>query len=458
MKKYIKYVIVILLIMIVGAVIYYTIVISKYQKLDNHIKGVYTCPMPQDSFFSDQPGECPKCGMTLVKTEDHGHTESSANMTAYTCPMPEDSVFSDKPGICPKCGMTLVKVEQHETYNQDQSISYLLKPTNNYVIGKYHVTYAMDTSISGEINLPGVVEYDPNAAVNIATRASGRIEKMYINYKFQMVKKGQKLFDLYSPELLTEQQNYIFLITNDPENFSVINASKQKLLLYGITEVQIKQLTKSKIVNPLITIYSPESGIVVGTEFMDKASGNTMLQKNTTTESLTVKEGNYIKKGEVIFRLLNRDKIWGIFNVVQSNGSFIQVNQPIFVTTEMVDIKPFAAKINHIETRFDSGDKTNGVRVYLNNSQMKLPIGLRLEGRVKISPIKGIWIKKQSMVSTGDQHIVFVKNGNGFKAKDIETGIELEGYIQVLGGISIKDQIVQNAQYLMDSESFIKSK
>jgi Cu(I)/Ag(I) efflux system membrane fusion protein len=89
---------------------------------------------------------------------------------------------------------------------------------------------------------------------------------------------------------------------------------------------------------------------------------------------------------------------------------------------------------------------------------MKLPIGLRLEGRVKISPIKGIWIKKQSMVSTGDQHIVFVKNGNGFKAKDIETGIELEGYIQVLGGISIKDQIVQNAQYLMDSESFIKSK
>ncbi|MBK6666387.1 MAG: efflux RND transporter periplasmic adaptor subunit [Saprospiraceae bacterium] len=280
--------------------------------------------------------------------------------------------------------MTLVKVKQHQTNNQDQSISYLLKPTNNYVIGKYHVTYAMDTSISGEINLPGVVEYDPNAAVNIATRASGRIEKMYINYKFQRVKKGQKLFDLYSPELLTEQQNYIFLITNDPENFSVINASKQKLLLYGITEVQIKQLTKSKIVNPLITIYSPESGIVVGTEFMDKASGNTMLQKNTTTESLTVKEGNYIKKGEVIFRLLNRDKIWGIFNVVQSNGSFIQVNQPIFVTTEMVDIKPFAAKINHIETRFDSGDKTNGVRVYLNNSQMKLPIGLRLEGRVKI--------------------------------------------------------------------------
>ena len=273
-----------------------------------------------------------------------------------------------------------------------------------------------------------------------------------------MVKKGQKLFDLYSPELLTEEQNYIFLITNDPENASVIAASKQKLLLYGITEDQIKQLTKSKTVNPIITIYSPVSGIVVGSENMGNASVNVMLEKSATTDALTVKEGNYVRRGEIIFKLLNTNKVWGIFNVIQSNSSFIKVNQPIYVTTEMTDMKPFTAKINHIETRFGSTDKSNSVRVYLNNNIMKFPIGLRLEGRVKISPIKGVWINKKSVVSTGDQQIVFVKNGNGYKAKDIETGIEMEEFIQVLGGISIKDEIVKNAQYLMDSESFIKTK
>ena len=144
--------------------------------------------------------------------------------------MPEDSVFSDKPGICPKCGMTLIKTENHDQHTDDYTIDQLLKPTNQFVVGKYPVITAKDTAISGEINLPGVVAYDPDAAVNIAARISGRIEKMYVNYKFQTVRKGQKLFDIYSPELLTEQQNFIFLNSDDPENTSIIEASKQKLL------------------------------------------------------------------------------------------------------------------------------------------------------------------------------------------------------------------------------------
>lgn len=458
MKKYLKLGFVLLLIFIVGAVIYYTCIMSNHLKSDNRMEGPYTCPMPQDSFFSDQPGECPKCGMKLVKTEAHNHSEGLDTMTTYTCPMPEDSIFSNKPGMCPKCGMYLVKVNKHETHSMDQSLDNLLKPTNSYVIGEYPVAPVIDTSIAGEIYLPGIVEYDPNFAVNIATRVNGRIEKMYINYKFQTIKKGQKLFDLYSPELLTEQQNYIYLLTKDPENISLIAASQQKLLLYGITEDQIDQLVKLKTANPKVTIYSPVSGIVVGLENFSNSSRNRMLEKSAVREALTVKEGNYVQKGEIIFRLLNTDKVWGIFNVVQRNSSFLKVNQSIYVTSEMEDMEPFTAKINHIETRFGSTDKTNRVRVYLNNNLMKLPIGLRLEGRVIISPIKGLWVNRKSVVNTGDQHIVFVKDGIGFKAKAIEAGFEMGEFIQILGGVSVQDMIVQNAQFLMDSESFIKIK
>ena len=148
----------------------------------------------------------------------------------------------------------------------DNSIDNLLKPTDNFIVGNYQTTTAIDTTISSEINLPGIVAYDPNSSVNIAARMSGRIEKMYVNYKYQKVNKGQKLFDLYSPELLTEQQNFIYLISNDVENPSIINASKQKLLLYGMTLNQINALAISKKVNPQITIYSPASGIIDGTE------------------------------------------------------------------------------------------------------------------------------------------------------------------------------------------------
>ena len=173
------------------------------------------------------------------------------------------------------------------------------------MIGKYPVITAKDTAISGEINLPGVVAYDPAAAVNIAARISGRIEKMYINYKFQVVKKGQKLFDVYSPELLTEQQNFIFLNSDDPENTSIIEASKQKLLLYGMTQSQISSMAKSKTANARITIYSPVEGIISGTESMSERNESGMSFKNNNTEALSVKEGNYIIKGEVVFKLLS---------------------------------------------------------------------------------------------------------------------------------------------------------
>ena len=88
---------------------------------------------------------------------------------------------------------------------------------------------------------------------------------------------------------------------------------------------------------------------------------------------------------------------------------------------------------------------------------MKLPIGLRLQGVVKTNPVKGIWIQKQSMVSIGNKKIVFLKMENGFRASSIKTGIEMDDFIQIIEGISVKDTIAKNAQYLIDSESFIKT-
>ena len=88
---------------------------------------------------------------------------------------------------------------------------------------------------------------------------------------------------------------------------------------------------------------------------------------------------------------------------------------------------------------------------------MKLPIGLRLQGVAKTNTVKGIWIQKQSMVSVGNKKIVFLKIENGFKASAIKTGLEIADYIQILDGITTKDTIANNAQYLIDSESFIKT-
>jgi Cu(I)/Ag(I) efflux system membrane fusion protein len=414
MNKYIKYSLAAIAILVVGFAIYYGVNNSTAQTDQEQPAAVYTCSMHPE-IIRDEPGNCPVCGMNLVKKVTEGQS-----------------------------------MESH-------SIDHLLRSTDSFVVGDFQTTTAKDTAISSEIELPGIVAYDPNSSVNIAARISGRIEKMYVNYKYQKVNKGQRLFDLYSPELLTAQQNFIYLITNDSENASIIKASKQKLALYGMTTSQINSLATAKRTNPIITIYSPANGIVQGTESSRTGTEGSMQNNAATTTSLTLKEGDYIKKNEVVFKLVNTDKVWGIFNVMQGQSSLIKINQAIRFSSELDESDFINAKVSFIETQLSETDKTNRVRVYLNNSNLKFPIGLRLQGFVETNPIQGIWVHRQALVSIGSKKVVFIKKENGFKAKEIKTGIELNDFIQVLEGLDVKEVIADNAQYLMDSESFIKT-
>ena len=383
--------------------------------------------------------------------------EHSAHKSEYyTCPM-HPQIRKDKPGNCPICGMTLVKKMRINQKTDGDTIANQLLPTDNFSIGNYQTISPIDSIISEEIGLLGIVAYDQNSASNIAARVSGRIEKMYVNYKYQRVKNGQKLFDLYSPELLTEQQNFIYLIINDENNSSIIKAAKSKLLQYGMTNNQIAILIKNRKTNPIISIYSPTSGIISGTESKMPNASNEMQSTTTTTESLTVKEGDYIKKNETIFTLLNTNKVWGIFNIPQGYTNLIQVNQAIEISSEASQDDFITAKINFIENQLNASERTNRIRVYLENKIQKYPIGLRLTGSIKTKPVNGLWINKSAVVSIGNKRIVFKKINNGFKAHEIQTGVEFKDRIQVIKGITATDKIAKNGEYLIDSESFIKT-
>jgi Cu(I)/Ag(I) efflux system membrane fusion protein len=415
MNKYIKYSLFAVVIFIIGFAIYFLVV------------------KPYKNFKTD------------IQTE------------VYTCSM-HPEIIRFKPGSCPICGMNLVKKVVQNEVVESKSIDNLLKPTDNFIIGNYKTTTPKDTTLTTEINLPGIVTYDTNAAGSIAARMNGRIERMYVNYKFQSVSKGQKLFDLYSPELLTEQQNFIYMISDDMgDHESIIKASKEKLMLYGMTNNQINALVSTKKSNPIISIYSPASGIIEGTDSMDKTTNVSMQNSSGNTSPLSIKEGDYIKKNQTVFKLLNTNKVWGIFNVSQGFNSQIKTNQSIRISSELDEKSFITARINFIETQFNPADKTNRIRVYLDNHSSKLPIGLRLQGVVKTNPVKGIWIQKQAMVSIGTKKVVFVKMGNGFKATVLKTGIEMGDYVQVIDGISVPDSIAENGNYLIDSESFIKT-
>lgn len=414
----------------------------------------YTCPMPQDFFFSDKPGKCPKCGMELIKNEK--------NDKAYSCPM-HPEVTSDKPGKCPKCGMDLVQEGAHEHTNESIELDGLLKPTNEFVISSIPTISMQSKSREVTVQALGNIDYDTREKGNISARISGRIEKLYVRYKFQKVTKGQKIMEIYSPELMEAQQNLLFVLKNDGSNNMMINAAKQKLLLLGMSENQLRGIIQRGKSDFTMSVYSNYTGHIheaeaTGSMGTSQLPPSTMAKNTAASAELSMKEGMYVKKGQTIFEVFDPARAWVLLNIFSEDVPLVKIGQPVTIVPEVNPDKKFEGKIGFIEPFFRQGNKTLSVRIYFDNSQMQLPIGSQVKSEIAADDISGKWIPKEAVVSLGLTKVVFKKVDEGFVANKIETGNEAEGYVEVLSGLLPTDAIAKNAQYLMDSESFIRIK
>src|SRR5688500_1102431 len=178
----------------------------------------------------------------------------------YTCPM-HPTVISDRPGTCPICGMDLVrKGRAGEEVEITEDLAKLLKSPNETVVGSVKTVKGQYRSVASSLNAQGVVTYDPRTIYTISSRVDGRLEKIYLKFAYQPVTKGQKVAEIYSPELITAQRELVFLLENDSENKPMIDASKTKLELLGMTASQIKTITDTKKTTSTFSVYSPYSG------------------------------------------------------------------------------------------------------------------------------------------------------------------------------------------------------
>jgi Cu(I)/Ag(I) efflux system membrane fusion protein len=436
---------------------------SSNQKISGHDHeklAQYTCPMPEDSVFSDKPGKCPKCGMDLIKIEAANVAESNMEAVQYTCPM-HPEIIRDKPGKCPICGMDLVKKGGGNASLPEAQLDFLLQPTNEYVLSSTPLTGLRKDEEEIEVEALGRIAYDTRQVGTISARISGRIEKLYVRYRYQRVSKGQKVMEIYSPEMLTAQQNLLFLLKNDASNTAFINAAKEKLLLLGMSEEQISEVIRTQKTSFTITVYSRYSGHIHEAGSMDgnmQQQPGEMRDISLITEELPLKEGMYVQKGQTVFNVYNPDKAWAIVNFYADKQSLVKTGSPVRVLPETAPDRDFRAKIDFIEPFYRKESKTVTARLYFDNSQLKIPIGSQVRATIYGNNREANWLPVQSVVSLGLDKVVFVKHDIGFRAHKVTTGIIYKNMIQVLGGLSPQDSVAINAQYLMDSESFIKIK
>lgn len=375
----------------------------------------------------------------------------------YTCPM-HPQVLEDHPGTCPICGMTLVKKAGQASEDAGISLNTVLKPVNNSVVSSVAAIKPEQKAIPTTVSANGYLDFDTRTFNNIASRFSGRIEKLYIKYAFQEIHRGQRIFDIYSPELVTAQQDLIFLSKNSPQEAGLLEAAKQKLLLLGMTYAQVDQVIKSRKALYSLPVYSPYEGHVhdMPHSQMTGAPENQMPPDLSGNLPLAIKEGMYVEKGQTLFNVVDPHMLWAIIKIDASSIAAIKLHQPVTLSLADNPDQTLSSQVDFIEPTLQASDKTISIRVYLHNMNHEPKVGSLVKAEIETGNENGLWIPRTALVDLGRTKIVWLKTGAAYSAHQVETGINEGNEIQITKGITIADSIAVNAQYLSDSESFIK--
>jgi Cu(I)/Ag(I) efflux system membrane fusion protein len=366
-------------------------------------------------------------------------TQDKEASQEYTCPMHPD-IIKNHPDACPICGMDLVLIHKnHIDIEVGKDLENLLKTSNEAVLSNIETIKPKEDNLSDTIKLDGVITFNSNQTKNISTYVSGRIEKLYVKYNFQKINKGQKIMEIYSPDLVSAQQELLYL--KEAGDLKLMEQAKIKLSLLGLSQNQINQLINSNKVNHQIAIYSKYDGYIIENN------------ENSNNSALSLREGMYVNSGDALFKIFDNKEVWAEFS-----SSADKLNS--FKKGDLIKISKFSgdsenAKISLIQPYFKDNENFTTLRVVLKNPSEKYKIGELLNAEIINEDKTGLWIPVNSVFITGHRSIVFVKSDHILKPKVIETGEIINEKILVLNGITKEDSIAKNAAYLIDSESFI---
>lgn len=396
----------------------------------------------------------------------------------YTCPM-HPTVISDRPGTCPVCGMDLVrKARPGEEVKITEDLSQLLKSPNQVIVASIRTIKGEYKSVPVTAQAQGVVTYDTRNIFTIAARVTGRLESVSLKYAFQEVSKGQKIAEIYSPELVTAQREFLFLLENDTQNESLINAAKRKLGLLGMSANEINQLATRKEARNTISVYSPYSGYLITGQVTPSTSASAPAATSGTSPGMAdgmgasaspaqpgvepmqntppgklLREGDYVTAGQTLFTIVNNNALRieldlrGAYSGSVTEGSKVELH----FGGDRVE----TATVDFVQPFFGEGQEFLKIRVYTDKTQ-GLHIGHLVNATLHLSAREALWIPKEALLVLGIQKVVFVKDRGVFKPKEVTTGLSADGMIEIKHGLASSDEIAGNAQFLVDSESFIK--
>lgn len=352
----------------------------------------------------------------------------------YTCSM-DPQVVEYKPGKCPICKMELTQVRKSKSGNPHE----IQLSENQIKLGNIQLDTISAGTLGDKMYLTATLNFDLYKSNSVSSRVPGRIEKLYFKNLGDYVRKGEKLFEIYSEELNTAEQEYLLSLQQQHTSNSslidfneLIQSAKNKLLLWGLTEIQIDELSKSRKVNPLTSFYSPVSGFIT---------------------TLDIKEGDYTMEGGTIMRLADLSTLWAEAQVYTSQLAELDKSGMAIVQIPDMPDKQFTGRIEYINPEINADTRINLIRVAITNTDHRLKPGMPAYVFIKGSERKTLTLPLDAVLRDGMGATVWIKSGqNSFINKMVETGLESEGRIEIRSGLKQGDIVVVKGAYLLQSE------
>jgi len=385
-----------------------------------------------------------------------GEEKAVQGETLYTCSM-HPFIIKDKPGTCPICGMELIKKidgsadSGPQTPEQKQQAEMLghvsLSPTQR-IMANVATLQVKQGTLNKEINAVGIVQYDQSRQAKVTAWIAGRIDLLHVNKVGDIVSKDKPVAEIYSPDLVATQQEYLLAIKsreqlkNSPipsisqNGDGLVESAKQRLMLFGVKENQIADMEKAGKPNIRLPIYTPLSGVVI---------------------EKMVQQGQYVNTGEVLFNIADLSKVWVEIDVFENEVPYVRVGQQVEIRSSAEHKGSSHGTISFVYPFHDPKTHTVKARVEMANPGMKLKPDMFVNAIIRVPLVKGIILPVTAVIDTGKRQVVWVETSTGmFEPRDVQVGERVEDKIQILSGLKSGDKVAVSGGYLIDSESQLK--
>jgi Cu(I)/Ag(I) efflux system membrane fusion protein len=361
--------------------------------------------------------------------------------TIWTCAM-HPQIRMSQPGKCPICGMDLIPLTRNSTSSPDPSAVRLSK--NAAELANVLTSVATKQKPVKEVRLFGKVQADERLFQSQVAHVPGRIERLSVNFTGESVIKGQVLAEIYSPELITAQQELLETVKTKQLQPELYEASKEKLRQWKLTDAQISTTEESGTTQNTVEVASNTNGIV------------TARRVNT---------GDYVSQGTVLFEITDLSRVWIMFDAYENDLQFLRKGEKISFTLLALPGVDYTGNIVFIDPVIDPVTRIAKVRVETGNQSGKLKPEMFATGIVYSTLDEyrnNLVIPRSAVLWTGKRSVVYVKQPGTdepvFKMREIELGPMLgESYV-VMNGLSEGEEIVTSGTFSVDAAAQLEGK